>query len=173
MSTSKSKGKTVREGTAGFAVAVGWLAAFGAAALAAAARPSESSTSWRTLRPYIHEGEWEMAAILEAPGAPGKRQEPQTQRDCLTIAKAESLLKQCRDGAGCNERPCSQKVETLGPHAARIRVSCATALGASLGDFTYRWDSWEGVIHLVREGRPLLSMRLSATRLGDCRTRTP
>jgi hypothetical protein len=172
MSTLKSSGKTAR-GAAGFAVAVGWLAVFGAAALAAAARPGESSTSWRMLRPYIHEGEWEMATILDAPGATGKRQEPQTQRDCLTIAKAESLLKQCGDGAGCHERACSQKVEPLGPHAARIRVSCLTTLGASLGDFTYRWDSWVGTVQVIRDGRALLSMRMSGLRVGDCPQASP
>jgi hypothetical protein len=168
MSTSKSSGETVR-GAAGFAVAVGWLAAFGAAALAAAARPGESSTSWRTLRPYIHEGEWEMATILEAPGATGKRQEPQTQRDCLTVAKAEMLLRQCREEGGCRGRPCREKLEPLGPHAARIHAACPTAHGEAIGDFTYRWDSWEGTVEVIRDGRALLSIRMSGMRVGDCR----
>jgi hypothetical protein len=131
------------------------------------ARPNESPLSPQALRPYIHEGLWETALTIERAGAGADTQKTTPDRDCLTAAKAESVVKQCRDGEDCH-RQCRSTVDVVGPHAARIRLTCSTPQGDTTGDFDFGWDTFEGRIRLVREGRTLMAIRISAHRVGDC-----
>ena len=133
----------------------------------ALARSGESPLSPQALRPYIHEGLWETSLTIERAGAGAETGKTAPDRDCLTAAKAESVVKQCRDGEDCR-RQCRSTVDVAGPHAARIRLTCSTPRGETTGDFDFGWDTFEGRIRLVRDGKTVMAVRISAHRVGDC-----
>jgi hypothetical protein len=144
----------------------GLVIVIGTAAVTAA-KSDPSPFSPEQLHPYVHDGIWETSLILDLPDAPPGTDKPMVRRECMTAAKAESVMKQCRDDEDCR-RPCRYKVDPMGPHSARIHVSCTTPQGESTGDFDYRWDSWAGKLTLVRDGKTLMGIRLSGHRVGDC-----
>ena len=135
----------------------------------ALARSNESPLSPQALRPYIHEGLWETSLTIERAGAGAETGKTTPDRECLTAAKAESVVKQCRDGEDCR-RQCRSTVDVTGAHAARIRLNCSTPQGETTGDFDFGWDTFEGRIRLVRDGKTLMAIRISAHRIGDCQT---
>lgn len=134
----------------------------------AAARSKDSPLTPEALRPYVHEGLWETTMTMDLSGMGSGTQTAEPVRQCMTAAKTESVLKQCRDGEDCRHRSCRYEVAAAGAHSARIRVSCPTPQGETSGDFDFGWDRFEGRVKNVRNGKTLIAIRISAHRLGEC-----